>query len=89
MSKTLGYIVMEQCEDYQQALVIRTCKGFPPGGLLDWARSDADPRAVFNDRASARAAISRTEHYRLAYGEPHKWPERKFCVVVPLRKATP
>jgi len=84
MSETLGYIVMEQCEDYKQALVLRTDKAYPPGGLLDWPHTDKEPRAVFPNRASARAAIVRTEHYRLAFGEVHRWPERRFCVVVPV-----
>ena len=80
--KPTGYIVMEQCEEYQQALVLRTGAEYPAEGILDWG-SNKEPRALFADRASAKAAIVRTDHYRLAFG-PNKFPERKFCVVVPV-----
>ncbi len=80
-----GFMVMESCEDYEQALVLSAGNGMPFGGILDYAdRSDKDARAVFAERKDARAAIERTEHYRLAYG---RWdlPARKFCIVVPVR----
>lgn len=79
------YIVMEQCDDYQQALVIRSDSHYPLGGILDWAASDKEPRAVFPDRATARAAINRTEHYRLAFAS-NTLPERRYCVIVPIRR---
>lgn len=80
-----GFVVMESCDDYEQTLVLRTGKGMPPGGILDWAdRRDKDARAVFAERKTARAAIDRTEHYRLAYGRTDL-PERKLCSVVPVQ----
>jgi hypothetical protein len=80
--KPTGYLVMEKCEDYEQALQLRYGTVLPPGGILDWADSK-QPRAIFATRADARAAIERTEHYRLAFGA-NNLPERKFCEVVPV-----
>lgn len=80
-----GFVVVESCEDYEQTLVLREGKELPPGGILDWAdRRDRDARAVFATKSDARAAIERTEHYRLAYGR-NDLPERKLCTVVPVR----
>lgn len=80
-----GFVVIESCENYEQILVLKQEKELPPGGILDWAdRRDRDARAVFGTKSDARAAIERTEHYRLAYGRPDL-PERKFCSVVPVR----
>lgn len=81
--KPTGYIVMEYCEDYEQALVLVEAKGLPPGGILDWpADRLRSGRALFTIRADAVSAITRTEHYRLAYGK--NIPEKKFCIVVPV-----
>lgn len=81
--KPLGYIVMESCEDYEQALVLRTGAALPPGGILDWSdRKPQEARAVFSSRRAARAAIVRTEHYRLAFGRTNL-PEQRLCTVVP------
>lgn len=84
--KVLGFLVMEFCEDFSQVLVLRAKPGFPPGGLLDWDSGNKDARALFPTRQAARAAIDRTEHYRLAFAEPSKWPEKRFCTVVPVRE---
>lgn len=79
-----GYLIMERCEDFEQALILRRDAAYPSGGILDWANDRArEARAVFPDRASAKAAIRRTEHYRLAFGRTDL-PEQKFCVVVPV-----
>lgn len=79
-----GFVVVESCDDYEQALVLRAGEGMPPGGILDWAkRRSTDARAVFAERKAARAAIERTEHYRLAFGRTDL-PDRKFCSVVPV-----
>ncbi len=81
------YIVFEATEDYEQGLTLRTGANLPPGGILDWC--DRKPRheavAVFPDRTSAREAIARTEHYRLAFGRTGL-PERQFCKVVPVTR---
>lgn len=78
---------MERCEDYEQVLTLRRSAEYPSDGILDWAdRRDRDACAVFPNRASARAAITRTEHYRLAFGRTGL-PEKKFCVVVPVAQA--
>ena len=78
------YMVFEQCDDYEQALVLLQGEDIPPGGILSWAdRPKRDARAVFASRKEARAAIARTEHYRLAFGR-HDLPEKRFCTVVPI-----
>ena len=83
-----GFVVVESCEDYEQTLVLRQGKKLPPGGILDWAdRRDRDERAVFSEKAAAKAAIERTEHYRLAYGRTDL-PEKKLCGVVPVQLVT-
>lgn len=83
-----GFVVVESCEDYEQTLVLREGKELPPGGILDWAdHRHRDARAVFAAKADARAAIDRTEHYRLAYGRSDL-PELKLCSVVPVQLVT-
>lgn len=39
---------------------------------------------MFPDRKSALAAISRTEHYRLAFDGQStiRFPEKRFCIVM-------
>lgn len=84
MAKPLGYVVMEMAEDFEQALVLRTGSDLPPGGILDWSRrKPQEARAVFESAAQARAAITRTNRYRLAFARKDL-PERKFCKVVPV-----
>jgi hypothetical protein len=85
--KAAGYIVMESCDDYEQALVIVDGDVLPKGGILAWASSNSEPRAMFASREDARAAIERTEHYRLAFG--HDYPVKRFCRVVPITTITP
>lgn len=86
--KATGYLVMESCEEYEQALGLRTGDGLPKGGILDWADRKNDARAMFDSHANARAAIDRTEHYRLAYGRTDL-PEKKLCRIVTIAAVTP
>lgn len=80
------FIVFEHCDDYEQGLTLRTGKHLPPGGILDWCeRKPREAVAVFTSRADARAAITRTEHYRLAFGDS-RLPERRYCTVVPVAR---
>lgn len=81
--KTAGYLVMESCEDYEQALAIDRSDGLPEGGVLTWADPKRHIRTMFYTRQDARAAIDRTEYYRLAYGR-EDLPEKKYCRVVPV-----
>lgn len=84
MSKPIGYFVMESCEQYEQALGVRHDDKTPPGGILDWTDG---AKALFSDKATARAAIERTEHFRLAWGllaGDGQLPEKKFCRIVPV-----
>lgn len=76
-----GFIVVESADDFEQILALQKGKGLPRSGILDWRDDGAG--AVFATRADARAAINRTEHYRLAYSEI--LPEKKFCRVVPVK----
>lgn len=76
--RTLGFMVIESCENYEQPLGLETGEGLPEGGVLRWTDG---PRFLFPSRKEARAAITRTEHFRLAFGESGR-PERKFCKVV-------
>ena len=77
---------METAEEWEQGLRVLCGTTLPPGGILDW-RGKNDAVAVFPDRASARAAITRTEHYRLAYGN-EKLPRREFCKIVPVAQVS-
>jgi hypothetical protein len=86
--KATGYLVMESCEEYEQALGLRTGADLPPGGILDWADRKNGARAMFGSHKEARSAIQRTEHYRLAYGRTDL-PEKKLCRVVPIAAVTP
>jgi len=86
MNSHAGYIVFDCCDDFEQALRIDESKGMPVGGVLDWR--NGKPVTVFRRRASARAAIARTHHYREAFGEEASLlPEKKFCKVVPFQYA--
>jgi hypothetical protein len=80
--KYAGYLVMESCEDYEQALRLIVGDVLPKGGILAWAENDRIARTMFASREDARAAIERTEHYRLAFG--HQYPEKRFCRIVPV-----
>ena len=77
-----GFLVMESCEDFEQALALITHDSLPPGGILDWPDRNK-PRAMFSSREDAKKAIYRTEHYRLAFGRLDL-PEKKLCRVVPV-----
>ena len=84
--KPTGYLVMESCEDYEQALCLRTNAEYPPGGILDW--TDSNAIAMFASREDARKAMDRTEHYRLAFGRTNL-PEKKLCRIAPICAVTP
>ena len=73
----LGFLVIESCEDYEQVLSLDVGKDKPAGGILTWANG-RNPRVFFPTRKKARDAITRTEHYRKAFGlgDP---PEPKMC----------
>ena len=62
-----GFLVLETCEDFEQVLSLDLSKDKPLGGVLRWADSK-HMRCFFPTRKSAREAITRTEHYRKAFG---------------------
>ncbi len=76
------FLVMESAVDFEQALGLRVESGLPPSGVLDWGL----PAALFTSRKEAHEAITRTEHYRLAFGN-HQMPEKCNCVIKPARFA--
>ena len=85
MRKPTGYIVMEFCDDYEQALRLKHDAQTPPLGVLDWGT----PAALFATRADARAAIARTEHFSKAFGVPQNgapgsMPAKKDCRITPV-----
>lgn len=77
---TIGFVVIEVAEEWEQMLSLDHDEGYPDEGILDW-RGGNKP-FVFKQRADARAAIDRTEHYRLAFGV--NLPEKKCCKIVPV-----
>lgn len=80
--KPTGFIVIEQCEDWEQVLALIQGKNLPPGGILDWPLVEpVKMRSVFASKSDARAAVERTEHYRLAYGRKDL-PEKCLCRLV-------
>lgn len=81
--KPTGYLVAEYCEEWEQPLRLVLGDALPDGGVLDWGV----PAAIFPNRKAARAAITRTEHLRLAFGKHPDLghlPERKLCKIVPV-----
>ncbi len=77
------FLVMESSGDFEQALRLRKEPGLPPQGVLDWRSGRA--ATLFGSRKLARAAIERTEHYRLAFGAEN-WPEKKCCKVIAVQE---
>ena len=75
--RTLGFMVIEACELHEQPLGLETGSGLPEGGILRWTFG---PRFVFPSQKDAKAAIDRTEHYRLAFNDEER-PEKRFCKV--------
>lgn len=75
-----GFLVLETCEDYEQVLSLDVGEDKPPGGVLTWAEAK-HMRCFFPTRKSAREAITRTEHYRKAFGIM-TMPEAKHCRIV-------
>jgi len=77
------FIVVDYCEQWEQPLALRKGPALPPDGVLDWG----DPIALFSSKASARAAITRTTHYGLAFGKD--MPGRNACRIRPVQEVTP
>lgn len=72
-----GFLVLEYADNYEQVLALDVGKDKPPGGVLTWANAK-HIRCFFPTRKSAREAITRTEHYRKAFGLTTP-PEAKHC----------
>lgn len=79
--KRIGYMVIDFCEDWEQPLGITLGEHLPEGGILEWTNG---ARAIFPDRKSARTAIKRTNHYRLAFGREADLPDPQSCKIVPV-----
>jgi len=79
--KPIGYLVMEDCEDFVQPLVLMHDKRYPPEGVLDW--TNKRPVTLFPSRAEAMEAVKRTEYFRLAFSLD-SLPQKRFCKIVPV-----
>ena len=77
---TLGFIVVETCEDFEQPLRLCTGDDLPKAGLLNWMDEPRHRAFLFRSRAEARSAILRTDHYRLAFGT--EYPKKQDCRIV-------
>ena len=90
MKRPAGFVVIERCEEWEQVLALELGAALPPLGVLTWAEDDGKPplRTVFATRKAARAAIERTEHYRLAWGDAitseQQVPEKALCFIQPV-----
>ena len=85
MGKRFGYIVMDVGEDYEQGLCLTVAPYLPTGGILKW-REGGQAITIFPTFAAARAAITRTEHYRLAFDA--QCPHKRFCKILPVVPAS-
>lgn len=81
---TLGFVIVEGTEDYEQILGLETGDGLPERGILSWP-GDTVRMAVFEQRRDARAAITRTKHYAAAFGVDDR-PDPKFCTIRPIER---
>lgn len=81
---TVGYVVVEACEDFEQMLSLEFDDDKPRDGILCW-RDDSHPVIVFLSRRAARAAITRTHHWAIAFGND-KYPKRNYCRVDVIKK---
>ena len=79
-TRTVGYMVMADCDDFVQPLSMHANDKTPEAGILDWA-DKASPAHLFPSRAAARAAIDRTHHYAVAFGRVETLPQRAFCKI--------
>lgn len=77
---TVGFVIVEAADSFEQTLALDVGPQLPNGGILNWR--DRGAAFLFKTRADARAAIKRTEHYRLAFSSGH--PEARFCRIVPI-----
>ena len=80
-----AFVVIEQCEDYEQILALDVSESLPAGGILTWASGSLN-RVFFPTRKTARAAIDRTEHYRLAFRRTDL-PEKALCRIEVIANA--
>lgn len=86
MNKTIGYLVIDSAEEWEQPLRLRHADGDPPAGVLEWL-GKGDAASVFPDRKAARAAINRTHHFAHALEQVGLYPTKVACKIVPLRMA--
>ena len=86
-----GFIVVEGSDDFFGPLTLREGPDLPPGGILDF-QAGKDPVAVFPTRRAARAAITRTRHYAIAFGRNvesgHCLPTAYETRILPVHQAS-
>jgi hypothetical protein len=73
------YIVCDDSADFSQPLALRLGTELPERGILDWG----EPVAIFDDKTSARAAITRTAAYAKAFEKPNLHPARENMKIRP------
>ena len=78
-----GYLVVDHAENWEQPLRLIKGDELPPDGILVWRAEPNHAATAFATRADARAAIVRTDHYRLAFADS-SIPEKRFCKIVPV-----
>jgi len=72
------YLIIDACDEWEQALGLVKNESTPPDGILDWTDGKAVKVALFPSRASARAAVTRTHHYAHAFGRTNL-PQKQNC----------
>lgn len=82
--QTIGYIVVDSCEEWEQPLTLEFGSDKPKEGVLAWRAKSSDPAHVFELRAEARQALTRTDHWGAAFKV--QVPKNDNCKIIPLRK---
>lgn len=83
---SIGFIVVEVCDDWEQPLTLSQEDGLPEGGLLVWSGKPNRVAHVFPTKSHAREAIERTDHYAKAFGATDEWPKKGSCKIVRLQQ---
>lgn len=87
LTKVIGFLVVDACEDWEQALTLEVTPAQVT--VLDWPVHPLESPALFPSRALARAAIRRTGAWRVLIGKPDMWPDPKSCVIRAVRGVAP
>lgn len=86
--KRIGFMLLDQYEDFSQPMTLRTGPELPPGGIVDWC-SEGDAVFVFDTRKAVRDAIATTCHYKFAFGLSGDVPQIRKLKIVPVECIDP